>query len=89
MKLTVLLKKVIICSVVIGFQSACAQSNIHGSIVDRVGKPLSNANVLLLKAADSSLVKGSITNEGGKYSFIDISGGRFIISATHTGFEQA
>src|SRR6187397_1230875 len=66
-----------------------AQSNIHGKIVDSIGKPIPNANVLLLNFADSVLVKGLLSSEDGQYSFENIKTGRYNISATHTGNNPA
>jgi outer membrane receptor protein involved in Fe transport len=66
-----------------------AQSNIHGKIVDSIGKPIPNANVLLLNFADSVLVKGLLSSEDGQYSFENIKTGRYTISATHTGNNPA
>ncbi|TAL50486.1 MAG: TonB-dependent receptor, partial [Chitinophagaceae bacterium] len=65
--------------------TACTQSIIHGKIVDPAGKPISNANVLLLNSKDSVLVKGVLTTEGGTYSFENIKAGSYLITATHTG----
>ncbi len=48
-------------------QNANAQSKIHGMIQNQDNQPVSNANVLLLKAKDSSLVKGMITTQTGAY----------------------
>ena len=62
-----------------------AQSKIHGKIVDSTGKPILHANVLLLNSKDSVLVKGILTNESGSYSFENIVGGSYLVSATHTG----
>ncbi|MEJ7679883.1 MAG: carboxypeptidase-like regulatory domain-containing protein [Segetibacter sp.] len=50
-----------------GSKSVYSQSKIFGSVTDAGGKPLVHANVLLLKTADSSLVKGMVTNEKGQY----------------------
>ncbi len=46
-----------------------AQSKIHGTVTGDNAQPLQNANVLLLNAKDSSLVKGIITPQAGSFSF--------------------
>src|SRR6476620_11387010 len=52
---------------------ASAQAvTIKGTIRDPAGKPLQYANVLLLKSLDSSLVKGTISDSSGQYSFENI-----------------
>ena len=65
-----------------------AQSKIYGKVINDDGKPLANANVLLLNFKDSSLVKGQLTNEAGAYSFENIAGGRYLVSSTYTGFKN-
>ena len=65
-----------------------SQSGIQGSITDASDKPLVNANVLLLKAKDSSLVKGTVTTKNGEFSFSNIASGSYLVSATFVGFSQ-
>lgn len=63
-----------------------AQQKIQGSIISDDGNTLSFANVLLQAAKDSTLVKGAISNENGKYLFEDIAVGHYIITASMVGF---
>ncbi|MBA4850501.1 TonB-dependent receptor domain-containing protein [Emticicia sp. BO119] len=65
-----------------------AQSHIMGEIRSNDDKPLSFANVLLLKTKDSSLVKGSIATENGFYQFENIKEGTYFISASMIGYEK-
>ena len=69
----------------LAMNQAQAQSRINGNIVDSTGKAIANANVLLLNAKDSVLVKGMLTTESGLYNFENINPGSYLISATHTG----
>src|SRR4026209_1049577 len=69
----------------LAMNQAQAQSRINGNIVDSTGKAIANANVLLLNAKDSVLVKGMLTTESGLYNFEKIKPGSYLISATHTG----
>ena len=69
--------------------SVNAQSKIHGQVVDSVGKPIYQANVLLLTPKDSSLVKGIFTKEDGSYSFENIIPGKYLIASSHTGFKNS
>ena len=62
-----------------------AQSKIHGKIVDSTGRPILNANALLLNSRDSLLVRGMLTNNEGNYSFENVVAGNYLVSATHTG----
>ena len=71
-----------------GSKSVYSQSKIFGSATDAGGKPLEHANVLLLKTADSSLVKGMVTNEKGQYFFEKTPVGKYLISYTYAGFKQ-
>ncbi|HET6768309.1 MAG TPA: outer membrane beta-barrel protein [Chitinophagaceae bacterium] len=73
----------------INFFPANAQSRIHGKITDTTGKPIANANVLLLNSNDSVLVKGILTTVTGSYIFENINAGNYLVSATHTGIKPA
>jgi hypothetical protein len=68
--------------------SVYSQSGIYGKIINADGKPLANANVLLLNSKDSSLVKGQLSNGEGLYKFENIMAGQYIINSTYTGFEN-
>jgi outer membrane receptor protein involved in Fe transport len=71
------------------FKHASAQTGIlKGIINDAGGQPVQYANVLLLKSFDSSLVKGTVSDALGKYSFENIKEGKYYISASFTGMEQ-
>jgi len=66
-----------------------AQSNVHGKIVDTIGRPVANANVLLVNSKDSVLVKGGLTDQQGAYSFQNVKAGKYRITATRTGNKPA
>ena len=71
-------------------QYAVAQTAvIRGKIQDATGTPVTSANVLLLNEADSSLVKGTISDMAGRYVLINIAKGRYLVTASFTGMEQA
>ena len=44
-----------------------AQSTIKGTIHDAEDQPLAYSNVLLLQASDSTLVRGSISQDDGQF----------------------
>lgn len=69
-------------------ESSMAQRKIRGIVTDGKGIPLANANVLLLNAKDSSLVKGLISSQSGNYAFDNEHTGKFIITSTFTGYIQ-
>lgn len=63
-----------------------AQSEIRGKLLDETGQPVAYANMLLLDPADSSLVKGAITDEAGLYVFSSSDPGRYLVSASLVGY---
>ena len=69
-------------------QLAYSQNSIEGRIQDDAGASISFANVLLLNANDSTLVKGSITTENGQFLFESVLQGQYIISASMIGFKS-
>lgn len=65
-----------------------SQSTISGHIISENGAGLEYANVLVLHATDSSLVKGDLSYEQGKYNF-DLSDGKYLISTNMVGYSTA
>jgi len=59
--------------------------NISGRILNN-NEPLAFANVLLLSANDSTLVKGDLTDENGAYSLVINEVGNYFIKAEIVGF---
>ena len=62
-----------------------AQSDISGTIQDSVNKKIENVNVLLLRASDSGLVKGMLTDANGYFLFRSIPAESYFIKSTYTG----
>jgi len=56
--------------------------------MNETNQPVANATVLLLKANDSSLVKGTVTNTSGRYQFQMIPAGNYILSSSYANFGQ-
>ncbi|MGP8217350.1 MAG: carboxypeptidase-like regulatory domain-containing protein [Bacteroidia bacterium] len=69
-------------------QSGVAQCTIKGNISDSTGKPFPFVAIGLMNAKDSSLVKGSVTNDSGYYSFSKIRPGIYIIKAQFIGYAE-
>lgn len=65
------------------------KASISGKIMDQENKPLEFANVLLLNPADSSLIKGTITESDGTYLFEMVNPSSYLISATMVGMQDA
>jgi iron complex outermembrane recepter protein len=63
-------------------------SKITGQTLDNTGSPLLYANVALLKAKDSTLVKGTLTDEKGNFSFGNITHGEYLLCATQMGYQK-
>ena len=49
--------------------AVAAQSRVKGRVLNNNNEPLANASVLLLKSGDSSLIKGMMTTQEGRFSF--------------------
>ncbi len=63
------------------------QNSIGGQVQDDLGQPLSFANVLLLKASDSTLAKGTITEENGQFLLENIAQGQYMVTVSMIGFK--
>ncbi|TSJ43273.1 TonB-dependent receptor [Mucilaginibacter corticis] len=72
----------------IGLSSTFAQSQatINGKLLNEQGAIVDYASVSLLKAKDSTIVKGTLTNDNGAYVFDNIKPGSYIIKATNVGY---
>lgn len=70
------------------FSCLYGQSKITGHVSDETNRPLAFANVLLLAPADSSLVKGVISEEDGSYLFEQVASGAYLLSVTMLGFDH-
>ena len=71
------------------FVSFAQSGNITGKVVDDQQRAVPYANVLLLKAADSTFVKGAVSEENGEILFAEISSGTYLIKASFVGFKES
>ena len=62
---------------------------VSGLVVDQQQKPLDYATVTLLKAKDSSLVKGTLTDSKGHYQISGISAGNYLVSVSVISYKKA
>ncbi len=62
---------------------------VSGFIVDQQQKSLDYATVSLLKAKDSSLVKGTLTDGKGHYQISGISAGSYLVSVSVISYKKA
>lgn len=70
-------------------QNGSAKIVISGRVTDGKGGAVPFATVTLLKASDSSLVKGAITDGDGHYSFSVETAGLYRVSASALGMRRA
>lgn len=68
------------------FCSYASAQRIQGSVLDTDGAPVAGATVLLQKAGDSSLVKGTVTGREGAFHFQGIGAGTYLVSASAANF---
>ncbi|RYZ98397.1 MAG: TonB-dependent receptor [Sphingobacteriaceae bacterium] len=70
-------------------QTPVATGKITGTAIIETGKPAEFATIGLLRAKDSSLVKGTLANARGEYVFDRIPQGDYILTATTIGYIKA
>ncbi|CAN5385173.1 outer membrane beta-barrel family protein [soil metagenome] len=87
MKRILLLLSLIFISV-FGNASVQSDSPIVGHIMDIKQNPVPFAVVSLLKAEDSSLVKGMITDDLGNFSFEYVKSGKYLLEINASGFSK-
>jgi hypothetical protein len=82
---------ILVCLILLpGFTASAETDNgsITGIIVDdSTAAPVSFASVSLLNATDSSLLTGAITNEQGKFQFLNIPYGNYNVKVTFVGYK--
>ncbi|WP_071594887.1 outer membrane beta-barrel family protein [Pontibacter roseus] len=72
------------------FSAAQAQqATIAGKVLEGENKPMGYANVLLLQAADSSLVKGTLSDDTGAFLFEGVAVGRYKVVASMVGYGKS
>ncbi len=63
-----------------------SQQKIEGKVHDSLNESLPFVNVLLLNPSDLTLVKGTITDDNGKFKIRNISKGNYILSISFIGY---
>jgi len=64
-----------------------AQSQISGTVLDSKNAAVAYANVLLLRAADTTLVRGAVTNDNGSFQINGIAGGTYLLEVSMLGYQ--
>ena len=65
-----------------------AQGKISGQIIDDKNKIVEFANVILLKAKDSTLVKGALSDQNGSFEFEKTPSGEYLVSISQMGYKK-
>ena len=65
-----------------------AQGTISGRIIDQSGQPLEYVTITLHRAKDSVLVKGALSDASGKYDFVALKNGSYIVMASQVGLKK-
>ncbi|WP_147205751.1 outer membrane beta-barrel family protein [Segetibacter aerophilus] len=65
------------------------KGKISGSVIDGNTKTIESANITLLRAKDSSLVKISASDKTGNYSFDNINEGKYLVSISAVAHQLA
>jgi ferric enterobactin receptor len=61
-------------------------SKVEGRILDEKGQNLAYANVLILKSADSSLVKAAISENDGRFEITEVPNGAYLLKVMMLGY---
>ncbi|MGC1204683.1 MAG: carboxypeptidase-like regulatory domain-containing protein [Flavobacteriaceae bacterium] len=71
------------------FSFSQSQNKVTGLISDTTNQGIAYVNVLLIKASDSTLTKGTITSEKGAYTIDNIACGNYMIMSSYVGYKTA
>ena len=69
--------------------TAPATAKVEGTLLDTKNQPADYATVSLLRAKDSTVVKGTLSTATGKYMFDRVVAGTYVVRATSTGYNKA
>jgi hypothetical protein len=69
-------------------QRGPAQTTFTGAVQEGAGKPVPFATVALLNARDSSVVKGTASDQQGQYAFERVGAGRYLVRASVVGYKK-
>ncbi|WP_028786489.1 outer membrane beta-barrel family protein [Terrimonas ferruginea] len=80
------MRKVWMLSLIVLLAVAANAQQISGTVKDQSGKGVDKTTVSLLRAKDSSVAKLSVTDNEGRYSFMQTEAGSYLVSVSHVGF---
>ena len=70
------------------FGQALTRGTVQGRVGTGTGKPLEFTTMMLLKAKDSTLTKGAISDIDGKFLFENVGAGRYLVAAQQIGYQK-
>lgn len=82
------MRKLAVLFVSLGLFTATQAQKVSGIVKDEKGKGLEKTTVSLLRAKDSSVIKLSVTNNDGLFSFQSVAGS-YLLSTSHVGYTNA
>jgi len=65
-----------------------ADGRLTGNVIDEQKKPLDYVSIALLKARDSTVVKGSFTSDQGAYTFDHLPDGNYLVAFNMVGYSK-
>ncbi len=68
------------------FGQSPVKGKISGQVTTTASKPVEFATLMLVKAVDSSLVKGAVSDAGGRYEFDAVTTGQYRVMAQQLGY---
>ena len=81
------MKKLIVLMVFAFMNVATAKAvTLRGMVKDASDEALMQASVRLLAASDSSLVKGAVTNDSGRFAIESVKPGRYLVEVSYVGY---
>ncbi|SFE87568.1 Outer membrane receptor proteins, mostly Fe transport [Chitinophaga sp. CF118] len=80
---------VVVCSIKKTYAQTSQPAKVSGQVMQSGNKPVEFATITLLKAKDSSLVKGAIADINGQYEFEQIKSGKYLVAAAYVGMKKA
>jgi len=75
----------LVCSMTKTFAQPVPSAKVSGLVTQAANKPVEFATLTLLKATDSSLVKGAIADINGAYEFEQVKPGKYLVAAAYVG----
>ena len=70
----------------LGSYTCLGQLTVRGNVVDDQERPLPFATTILLKAADSTMAKATVTGDTGTFTLVGIDVGTYLLKVSNVGF---